>query len=32
VGKNIPTAHTERVSVRVAETDGEDCVLLFETV
>lgn len=30
VGKNIPTSRSERVSVRVRETDGEDAVLLFE--
>lgn len=28
VGKNIPTARTERVRVCVAETDGRDAVLL----
>jgi pyrimidine operon attenuation protein / uracil phosphoribosyltransferase len=25
VGKNLPSARTERVSVRLAETDGPDC-------
>ena len=30
VGKNIPTARSERVSVRVRETDGEDAVALYE--
>lgn len=30
VGKNIPTAHTEVVSVRLGECDGETCVKLFE--
>lgn len=30
VGKNIPTAHTEVVAVRLAEVDGETCVKLFE--
>jgi pyrimidine operon attenuation protein/uracil phosphoribosyltransferase len=28
VGKNIPTAHGERVQVRITEIDGEDAVLL----
>ncbi|WP_084626832.1 bifunctional pyr operon transcriptional regulator/uracil phosphoribosyltransferase PyrR [Demequina aurantiaca] len=28
VGKNIPTARTERVSVLLTETDGEDAVIL----
>jgi pyrimidine operon attenuation protein/uracil phosphoribosyltransferase len=28
VGKNIPTARDERVRVRLAETDGEDSVVL----
>jgi pyrimidine operon attenuation protein/uracil phosphoribosyltransferase len=28
VGKNIPTSRTERVDVRLAETDGEDSVVL----
>jgi len=28
VGKNIPTAHGERVQVRLTEVDGEDAVLL----
>lgn len=31
VGKNIPTAHGEVVSVRLEETDGETCVKLFES-
>ncbi|MBR5345128.1 MAG: bifunctional pyr operon transcriptional regulator/uracil phosphoribosyltransferase PyrR [Clostridia bacterium] len=30
VGKNIPTARSERVSVRVREIDGEDGVALYE--
>ena len=30
VGKNIPTSHGEVVSVRLAESDGETCVKLFE--
>lgn len=30
VGKNVPTARTERVCVRVAECDGEDSATLFE--
>ncbi len=29
VGKNIPTSHAERVSVRVTEIDGEDSVALY---
>jgi pyrimidine operon attenuation protein/uracil phosphoribosyltransferase len=29
VGKNIPTALTERVRVRLRETDGTDAVLLL---
>jgi pyrimidine operon attenuation protein / uracil phosphoribosyltransferase len=28
VGKNLPTAHREKVRVRLVESDGEDCVLL----
>ena len=28
VGKNLPTAHAERVSVRLAETDGTDEVVI----
>jgi len=28
VGKNIPTSRTERVDVRLTETDGEDAVVL----
>lgn len=31
VGKNIPTAHGEVVSVRLEECDGETCVKLFES-
>ena len=30
VGKNIPTARTERVEVHLAETDGEDAVMLTQ--
>jgi pyrimidine operon attenuation protein/uracil phosphoribosyltransferase len=30
VGKNLPTAHREKVRVRLAESDGEDSVLLGE--
>ena len=30
VGKNLPTAHREKVRVRLAEFDGEDSVLLGE--
>jgi pyrimidine operon attenuation protein/uracil phosphoribosyltransferase len=30
VGKNLPTARTERVSVRLVETDGEDAVTIEE--
>ncbi len=30
VGKNVPTARSEVISVRLAETDGETCVKLFE--
>lgn len=30
VGKNIPTAHGEVISVRLEETDGETVVKLFE--
>ena len=30
VGKNIPTARSERVHVRLTETDGEDAVLLSD--
>lgn len=30
VGKNIPTSKTESVKVLMAETDGEDAVLLIE--
>ncbi len=29
VGKNVPTAHSERVSVQVRETDGTDSVTLL---
>ena len=28
VGKNLPTSHTERVRVRLAELDGEDAVVI----
>jgi pyrimidine operon attenuation protein/uracil phosphoribosyltransferase len=31
VGKNLPTARTERVSLRLAETDGEDEVRIVAT-
>jgi pyrimidine operon attenuation protein / uracil phosphoribosyltransferase len=31
VGKNLPTARTERVNVRVAEIDGEDSVTISES-
>jgi pyrimidine operon attenuation protein/uracil phosphoribosyltransferase len=30
VGKNLPTSHTERVNVRVAELDGSDEVTISE--
>jgi pyrimidine operon attenuation protein/uracil phosphoribosyltransferase len=30
VGKNVPTAHTERVEVVLVETDGEDGVIIVE--
>jgi pyrimidine operon attenuation protein/uracil phosphoribosyltransferase len=30
VGKNLPTARSERVYVRVSELDGEDCVTIEE--
>ena len=30
VGKNVPTARSEVVAVRLEETDGETCVKLFE--
>jgi pyrimidine operon attenuation protein / uracil phosphoribosyltransferase len=30
VGKNLPTARSERVNVRVAELDGEDSVTITE--
>lgn len=30
VGKNVPTRHTERISVQFCETDGEDTVLILE--
>ena len=30
VGKNLPTARSERVFVRVTEIDGEDCVTIEE--
>lgn len=28
VGRNLPTAHTESVVVHLAETDGDDAVLI----
>jgi len=31
VGKNLPTAPTERVDVRLAETDGEDEVVIVKS-
>jgi pyrimidine operon attenuation protein/uracil phosphoribosyltransferase len=31
VGKNLPTAETERVEVRLNETDGEDEVVIVKT-
>jgi pyrimidine operon attenuation protein/uracil phosphoribosyltransferase len=30
VGKNVPTSRSQKVSVRLAEVDGEDAVLLTE--
>lgn len=30
VGKNIPTSLSEMVAVRFKETDGEDCIKLFD--
>lgn len=30
VGKNVPTSHSEVITVRLAETDGETCVKLLE--
>jgi pyrimidine operon attenuation protein / uracil phosphoribosyltransferase len=30
IGKNLPTSHTERVNVLVAELDGEDAVTITE--
>jgi pyrimidine operon attenuation protein/uracil phosphoribosyltransferase len=30
VGKNVPSAHSERINVRVAEIDGEDLVSIAE--
>lgn len=30
VGKNIPTSLNEKVSVKFSETDGENCVKLYE--
>ena len=30
VGKNIPTSHTELVSVRLEETDGETNISIYE--
>ncbi|MBO0610151.1 bifunctional pyr operon transcriptional regulator/uracil phosphoribosyltransferase PyrR [Myceligenerans salitolerans] len=32
VGKNLPTSRSERVSVRLTETDGEDAVTIGENV
>ena len=32
VGKNLPTAETERVDVRLTETDGEDEVVIVKDV
>ena len=32
VGKNIPTSHSERVSVLLSETDGEDGVYLYDAL
>jgi len=32
VGKNIPTSHTELVSVKLTETDGETNVSIYELV
>ena len=29
VGKNVPTSHSETVSVKLKETDGETCVNLY---
>ena len=31
VGKNIPTSRSQRVQVKVSETDGEDSVVLIES-
>lgn len=31
VGKNLPTSHSEVVKVSVTETDGIDCVALFDS-
>ena len=31
VGKNLPTSHNEVVKVSVTETDGIDCVALFDS-
>jgi pyrimidine operon attenuation protein/uracil phosphoribosyltransferase len=31
VGKNVPSAHSERINVKVAEIDGEDLVTISET-
>lgn len=30
VGKNVPSAHSERINVKVAEVDGEDLVTISE--
>ena len=32
VGKNLPTARTERVRLRLVETDGEDAVSIIDSV
>jgi pyrimidine operon attenuation protein/uracil phosphoribosyltransferase len=32
VGKNLPTARTERVRLRLVETDGEDAVSIIDAV
>ncbi len=29
VGKNVPTSHSETISVRLSETDGEDAVVIL---
>ena len=30
IGKNLPTSHSERVSVRLLELDGEDRVVITD--